>query len=167
MQKVIILLLAGAVAGCGATTDATRETTPISAAEDLRRYEAEFHPSEHDPDPAVKGADRTSRPPNARESQAGTPTTAAEQDLIQGFRVQIFATTNIDAAKSKKAEAESFFPSEWFYLQYDPPTYKIRGGNFLQRYEAERFVKQAIEKGYADSWTVPEKVFKNPLPPQR
>ena len=167
MRKTIILLLAGVVAGCGASTEATRETTSVSAAEDLRRYEAEFHPSEHDPDPAVKGADQTSRPPNSHDSQAGTPTTTAEPDLVQGFRVQIFATTNIDAAKAKKAEAESFFPSEWFYLQYDPPTYKTRAGNFLHRYEAERFVKQAVDKGYADSWTVPEKVLKSPLPPQR
>jgi hypothetical protein len=67
-----------------------------------------------------------------------------------------------------KADAETQFPEEWFYVVYDAPTYKVRAGNFLERYEADRFGKLLAEKGYRDAWVVPEKVYKDapPRPPQ-
>jgi hypothetical protein len=86
-------------------------------------------------------------------------------DQAPGYRVQLISTTSIDEAKARKLYAESLFPAEWFYLQYDPPTYKIRAGNFLIRFDADRFRSQAVERGFAGAWVVPEHVFKNPPPP--
>ena len=123
----------------------------------LGRWEADFRPSDHDTlaaAPARAGAPRNS----SGADTAGAQRAEAESELVPGFRVQIFSTTDIDEANQKKAEAEADFPSESFYIQYDPPTYKIRGGNFLERYEAERFARAAIEKGFAESWAVPEKI---------
>jgi hypothetical protein len=163
----VLLLAVLLLAGCGAGGDASREPSRTAGGDPLIRFESDFRPSDHDtlpaPPPHTVGALS-----QGKGEPAGTPNPAGgEDELVPGFRVQIFATTDIDAAKAKKLEAESDFPSEWFYLQYDPPTYKIRGGNFIQRYEAERFVRLAVEKGFANSWSVPEKVFRQPPPPPR
>ena len=166
MKSIAVLVIPAALlSACSPGRETTHET-PASAAQDpLGRYESDFRPADHDTLPApLSHADA----PLLRQNPDNPGNAAApEGELVQGFRVQIYSTTDIDAAKAKKLEAESYFPSEWFYLQYDPPTYKIRGGNFLQRYEAERFVRLAAEKGFGDSWAVPEKVFKQAPPPTR
>jgi hypothetical protein len=166
---LVVIAAAALLSSCTPSREGTREGTARGSQDPLGSYEADFRPSDHDTlaPPAVHAG-----PPPFRQNRDTTgggsfSTPDADGELVQGFRVQIFATTDIDQAKAKKSEAESDFPSEWFYLQYDPPTYKIRGGNFLQRYEAERFVRLAAEKGFTNSWAVPEKVFKQQPPPQR
>jgi len=166
-SSLIVLIPAFLLCTCAPGKESAHEVPGPGTQDPLGRYESDFRPSDHDtlaPSPSHTGA-----PSFEQKGEASGVAAAPEGDgeLVQGFRVQIYSTTDIDAAKSKKAEAESYFPSEWFYLQYDPPTYKIRGGNFLQRYEAERFVKLAAEKGFGGAWAVPEKVFSQPSPPQR
>lgn len=166
MKFIAVMLLGAFVAGCSSVPEAVRDRN-AEAAEELRRAEADFRPSDHDPDRApVSGNGLTVglRPDSA---QAGDSSASNDEEEVQGFRVQIFSTTSIDAAKARKAEAESYFPGEWFYMQYDPPAYKIRAGNFRQRFEADRFARLAAEQGFTDAWTVPEKVFKHPSPPSR
>ena len=162
MKKAITFLAAFLLAGCSGAREGTKEGEGAGTGQDLKTYEADFRPSDHDPAPGTKGSG-TADP--FRKDSAGTSTTTAaagDQDFVQGFRVQIYSTASIDAAKAKKGEAESLFPGESLYVQYDPPAYKIRVGNFHQRYEADRFVRLAIEKGFPDSWTVPERVLKHP-----
>ena len=161
----IVLIPAALLSACTPGRETTHES-PSSAPQDpMTRFEADFRPSDHDTLPASPSHAGAPLMRQDRDNPGNAATAEGEGELVQGFRVQIYSTTDIDAAKAKKLEAESYFPSEWFYLQYDPPTYKIRGGNFLQRYEAERFVRLAAEKGFADSWAVPEKVFKQAPPP--
>lgn len=83
-------------------------------------------------------------------------------DLVQGYRVQVYSTQDIDLARAKKEELELLIPEDWFYLEYDPPAYKIRGGNFLTRLDADRYVRILVEKGFANSWPVPARVYKSP-----
>ncbi len=84
--------------------------------------------------------------------------------VVQGFRVQLFSTPEIDEANKKKVQAEAAFPDEWFYVVYDQPTYKLRGGNFVNRAGADAFAKYLTGKGFPDAWIVPEKIVKNPRP---
>lgn len=162
-MKWTVMIAAVILTGCGTATDATKTKEPAPG-EALRKYESEFRPSDHDPVTASTAAKDTGSAPSdsMRVADEGVPV-----EYVPGFRVQIFASTSIDAAKQKKEEAETLFPNEWFYIQYDPPTYKIRAGNFQQRYEAERFARQANEHGFKESWAVPERVLKSPPPPQR
>jgi len=162
MKRFVVLFVAAALAGCGGGKEASREGASGSLQEDLRKYEADFRPSDHDSVGGPGGASSTPATSAADKPSAQETAASPESDLVPGFRVQIFASTDIDAAKAKKAEAEADFPSEYLYLQYDPPAYKLRAGNFLQRYEADRFARLAVEKGFTDSWVVPEKVFKQP-----
>ncbi len=76
--------------------------------------------------------------------------------------MQIFSSTDIDEANGVKAAAEEKFPLEWFYVVYEPPTYKVRAGDFQQRYDADRLARTLREGGYTDSWIVPDRVVKQP-----
>jgi hypothetical protein len=161
MRRSLSIVLVTALAiGCGSSREAG--TKPVSS-EELRRHESGFNPSDYNPPAGAvlesDGANReTTVELSTRDSSPGVP------ELLQGYRVQIFSATNIDEASRKKEEAEGLFPEEWFYLVYDPPTYKIRGGNFLTRFEADRFSRLLAEKGLRDSWIVPDRVYKSPPP---
>jgi hypothetical protein len=131
-----------------------------------RRFEARFTPSAEDRPATTQGKDPDSP---VRHSRRGDSTQHDPSPLpteeVSGFRIQVFSTTDIDEAGVKKGEAELLFPGEWVYLQYDQPSYKIRVGNFLRRYDAERFRTLAVEKGFGGAWIVPSRVLKNPPPP--
>jgi hypothetical protein len=168
-QRVILSLSSAClgailVAGCSTGERAGRQTEGSSPNTDIRKFEKDFTPSDYGPDAAAHRAKAPDTTGGSGEGGNGeTAPFAAE--MVLGFRVQVYSTSNIDDAKGKKEEAESSFPSEWFYLQYDPPAYKIRAGNFLTRIDAERFRGEAMDRGFRGAWIVPEKVFKQPPPP--
>jgi hypothetical protein len=164
MKTLAAFLAAAFIAGCSGV-DQTARDRGTEAADELHKYESEFRPSDHDPDRAAASGIGIPIGLRPDSSAAGDSSASSDEEEVQGFRVQIFSTTSIDAAKAKQAEAESYFPGVWFYMQYDPPTYKIRAGNFRQRFEADRFARLAADNGFTDAWTVPEKVFKHPAPP--
>jgi hypothetical protein len=152
--------------GCGAQKETTGDSTPDAAAS-LRALEADFDPSALDPPPGPQTT--TIRPDStpARDDRDMDATTVPTE-TVQGFRVQVFSTTSIDEANAKKSELEEAIPQERVYLEFDPPAYKIRAGNFLNRYDADRFVRFLADKGFPGAWTVPQRVLKNPppLPPR-
>jgi hypothetical protein len=152
--------------GCGGPKEATR-TPGTDAGATLRAHEADFNPSSLDPIPGATGKTRFPDSAAAANGQADTPS-PAPTETVQGFRVQVFSSANIDEANAKKAEFEEAIPQERVYLEYDPPTYKIRAGNFLNRYDADRFVRYLSDKGFTGAWAVPQRVLKNPppIPPQ-
>jgi hypothetical protein len=155
----------GLLAGCGSTREATPPAPPPVVL-DYRVHESDFVPSDHDPLPAAsQPAHDTVRTTTRVTRTAGDSTTTISMDLVQGFRVQVFSTLNIDLARAKKEELQLLMPEDWFYLEYDPPAYKIRGGNFTTRFDADRFARLLVEKGFVDSWSVPQRVYK--APPRR
>jgi hypothetical protein len=162
-----VLLGGGAMlAGCGGGGETARSDAAAAAAEELRAYEAEFRPSDHDQKPEeVFGALKPKAAPDDTTGAQAGPDIEPGPEVVQGYRVQILASPRMEEVRAKKAEAEATFPDEWFYLSYDPPTYKLRAGNFPTRFEADRFMKQLVERGFRDSWIVPERVFRD-LPPR-
>lgn len=154
------VLAALALAGCGSSRDATHRSEKDNA-DEARRYEADFRPSDFLPEPPTESLMIT-QPQPQDETRPTPPAGNATQELVSGFRVQMFSSNNIDDADNARLEAEDIFPGEWFYVVYDPPTYKVRGGNFPTRWEADRFAQQLRERGYRDAWIVPERIYKNP-----
>ena len=157
----VVALSALLLAGCGPSSEAMKEDDLPEYAEDLRKYEAEFQPSDYNPDVEAILEEVKKSTENDQEALVEIINTEPIE-FVSGFRVQIFASSNIDQANNAKLKAEALFPDQWFYIVYDAPTYKIRAGNFLQRYEADKFAKQLAEHGYHDAWIVPERVYKNP-----
>jgi hypothetical protein len=155
-------LLALALQGCGGGAPRGESTGDGTA--ELRRREAEFTPSEFDqpPETLLKDAG-TAREDSVHE--IATPSPEREPELTPGFRVQIYSSSDIDEANAMKTAAEAQFPTERFYLVYDPPIYKVRAGDFASRHEADRFARTLKDGGYNDAWIVPDRVSKI-LPPR-
>jgi hypothetical protein len=159
-----LALLCGLVlySGCSESGESLQDQKNAND-ERIRRLEEQFHPSDYDRPP--KATPLSIAPPESTVVDTSFPPVPLQTaDQVPGYRVQIITTTSIDEAKEKKSLAESLFPGEWFYLQYDQPTYKIRAGNFVSRFEAERFRGMIAERGFAGAWVVPERVLKQPPP---
>ena len=164
-QYSVVFLVGVFLAGCASSP--TRHTTSevdATEAEELRAYESEFRPSNHDGDISEyftkEAVDESAyvAPPDSQEVEI---TQITEPEFVQGFRVQLFSTTQFEELSEKKVEVERLFPDERFYVVYDPPVYKIRVGNFLTRFAADQFSKKLEQQGYKNSWIVPEKIEKD------
>ena len=163
MKRFLVLLCAAVFAGCGSSEKSGRTEVAPTGDEQLRTYEAGFRPSDYDTE--IRGLLNEGRTkPSPQINEGGQGVRPQPPELVPGFRVQVFSSSNIDQAKAKKEEIEPKFPEIPFYLVYDAPSYKIRGGNFLTRFDADRFLKDITAEGYSDAWVVPEKVFNNPSP---
>ncbi|MBP1691388.1 MAG: Sporulation related protein [Bacteroidetes bacterium] len=162
---IALFLAMGILGGCSAPKEAVKPAPTFDEA--LKEYEAGFTPSDYDPEPGKKGSRFGPDTTGTTDTTAVESSTAASMEMVPGFRVQLVATASIDEANARKAEAEGSFPGERIYIEYDPPTYKVRAGNFQNRIDADRFAKLASSRGFQDAWPVPERVFKNPSPPPR
>jgi hypothetical protein len=162
------LLLAGLLAGCSSSRQSTGDQAQ-GAEDPIRKAEASFRPSDHDPQLARTQTTAMHAGDTAHTEIPGGSVLPTSGEMVQGFRVQAFSTTNIDLARAKKTELEAMFPGEWFYMDYASPSYKIRAGNFVTKLDADRFARAMNDLGFVDAWPVPERVYKNigprPLPP--
>jgi hypothetical protein len=165
VRTMIVALALASLAGCSGTKEVEKPAAGVD--ETLRKYEAGFKPSDYDPEPKGKSIHLGLVSGDTPDSSATGPEVPSSLELVSGFRVQLVATTSIDEANAKKVEAEASFPGEWVYVEYDPPTYKVRAGNFQSRVDADRFAKLASSKGFQEAWAVPERVYKQPPPPPR
>ncbi|KAA3617807.1 MAG: SPOR domain-containing protein [Calditrichaeota bacterium] len=76
-----------------------------------------------------------------------------------GFRVQLVATKNIEAATLTESEAKDIFNSKYtVYLIFDAPLYKVRVGDAANRNAAEEIREMAKNYGYREAFIVPSKV---------
>ena len=79
---------------------------------------------------------------------------------IEGFRVEIFFSSAMDAleqAKNKKVEFLSEYPEYTVNIKYDAPNFKVRVGDFRTKNEALKLHKK-IEKSYPMAFIVPDKI---------
>ncbi len=162
MNKAFLLISTSLLLSCSSSKESEKTNVAEFTAE-LRKYEATFQPSDYNPDVKEFFKEEKERPSIEQDTEREEAVVEA-YELVPGFRVQLFSSQEIDEANTKLAEVQELFPDEWFYLVYDAPTYKIRVGNFLTRFEADGFVNQLSTRGYRDAWVVPEKVIKNPPP---
>jgi hypothetical protein len=161
MRGLFLGIAVVCIAGCGSTRETSTARTP-SKEDDVRTFESSFRPSDHDPKTESTAGPILSTPETSAVALPLEPAETAPLDMIQGYRVQVFSSTSIDEARAKKAEMELLVPAEWFYLEYESPSYKIRAGNFATRFEADRFARELSEQGHADCWAVPQRIYKQP-----
>jgi len=163
MNKIFLLISTALILSCSSSKESEKAKSMAEFTAELKKYEATFQPSDYNPDVKEFFKEEAERPSTEQKTEQEETIVEAEE-LVPGFRVQLFSSQEIDEANTTLAEVQELFPDERFYLVYDAPTYKIRAGNFVMRFEAERFVNQLSTRGYRDAWVVPEKVIKNPPP---
>lgn len=162
---IVYALAITLVLSCSSSRKTTREET---SKKEAAQYDESFDPVRLDDDhidfkeeskPAAhaKGTDRIDilREPAEKEDK-----------LVDGFRIQLFATKDIESATIAKKEAQFVFANDSLnvYVEFDSPYYKLRIGDFRDRDKAEQFREITREKGYSSSWIVKTKVWSNPSP---
>ena len=89
-----------------------------------------------------------------------------EENLVNqtmhGYRIQIYFGVNRQKASEIKLDFSSHYPECAAYLSYQQPNFKIRIGDFLNRYEAQKFL-QEIDGLFPSSFIVPDDVKLPPL----
>ena len=80
------------------------------------------------------------------------PQTGAVQTII-GYRVQIFATLKKQNAERVAKKARKVL-SKPVYIEYIPPFYKVRVGDFKNRQDAEEYKEYLRANGYPDAFVV-------------
>jgi len=79
---------------------------------------------------------------------------------IDGFRVEIFFSSELDAlaqAKSKKVEFLSMYPEYVVHIKYDTPNFRVRIGDYRTKNEALKLHKK-IEGSYPMAFIVPDNI---------
>ena len=125
-------------------------------------YEATLNPADFDED--VKVVRQThAEVDTTLPLTIPTDSTVVEEEIVQGFRIQIYTSPNIDDANTARVVAAKEFPSDSVYVVYDPPVYKVRIGDFTTRLEANRKLSDVISSQYPDAWVVADKIVHRKL----
>ena len=79
---------------------------------------------------------------------------------VDGFRVQIFATQDIESATLQKKEAEFEFATEGIgvYIEFDSPLYKVRIGDCETREAANQLRDRIKQRGLGNAFVVKSRV---------
>lgn len=153
-------LLALVMAAC-TTTSTVVETRVESVADTSKVVTREIQEEPIDPYtmyqpwkdvPRVKMA-RDLKDLTVQDWTSGDTSRTAKNGPVIGFRVQLFATKDYYEAVNKRDEASERFDAV-VHMDFDPPYYKIRVGDYTRRDEAEEARLGARELGYLDAWIV-------------
>jgi septal ring-binding cell division protein DamX len=123
----------------------------------LATFEASFRPSDYDED--VEAAEQRQPGAQATPEYADGDSVHVEEEVVQGFRIQIFASSRIDDANLAKQTALQLITTDSLYIVYDPPVYKVRVGDYLTRLEANRALSSIVQRGYPDAWIVTDRII--------
>jgi cell division protein FtsN len=83
---------------------------------------------------------------------AGSSTT-----VVRGFRVQLFAVAELARAESMAQDARQRLDLE-VHVVAEPPYYKVRAGDFVDREDAVRMKERATSLGFDGCWVVTDEV---------
>lgn len=91
-----------------------------------------------------------------------TDSARSSEEMVSGYRVQLFATRNEAEAREAKKKAILKF-EERVSLDFEAPYYKLRIGDCQDRKEAESLKDKAIRLGFRnpEPWVIKSKVYSN------
>lgn len=81
---------------------------------------------------------------------------------IHGYRIQIFFGGNRQKASEVKIDFNSRYPEISAYISYQQPNFKVRIGDFSNRFEAQKFLKE-INRFFPTCFIVSDEVKLPPL----
>jgi hypothetical protein len=92
---------------------------------------------------------------NQNDAQPVIAAAVADTSMVQvvGYQVQILQTEDADLARAAVRDAAIVLSTAVAYV-FDSPYFKVRAGNFVNRYDAEQLQELALFKGYASAWVV-------------
>ncbi|MBM4170104.1 MAG: SPOR domain-containing protein [Ignavibacteria bacterium] len=162
ISQLVILLTVFAI-GCGSAErptreDANRSERPVTPRTlPLAEVERTLQPSRYDEDPA-ETVKKQRTPSEPASSDVPDPSTRIEEEIRQGFRIQILSTSSINDANRERLAAAQKLPQDSVYIVFDPPVYKVRVGDFRTRLDANRMLPVCVSAGYEDAWVVSDRI---------
>jgi len=72
-------------------------------------------------------------------------TTRNSRRSAQGYRIQVISTNNRTKAMEAKTKIYQRFPELKAYLMYQSPFFKLKVGNFMEREEAESYLRDILQ----------------------
>ena len=163
MKQHGIIVLSLFAAACSPSKQAVvEEQMNKTGKAPLSYFEATLNPSDYDEE--IVHIQNVQVGENQREElNIPKDSVAVEEEILQGFRIQIFASASIDEANSTRASALQKFVVDSVYVVYDAPVYKVRVGDFPSRYDANQRLPRLIEKGFPDAWVVPDRIVQRKI----
>jgi hypothetical protein len=84
---------------------------------------------------------------------AAVDTPRLQSGAADRFRIQVFASSQVEAAQQEKKKLESKTKLSVF-MSIESPLYKLYVGDFPSREEADSQLAEIRKKGYSDAWVV-------------
>ncbi len=153
-MRNLILIIPFLILSCASQKDASK----IESGHDnpFSEFEKSFNPSDYDEEIKIEE--------KKKENIEIKPKEKINQEILNGFRIQITMTKEITEANTIKNDLIALFPEQNVYVIFEAPYYKVRLGDFLDRESANNFLPNLIDKGFKSAWVVPDKVVKNIYP---
>jgi sporulation related protein len=157
MKYLLMVIALLYLIGCTTSKSVTKQDSHSDA-----KYDESFDPmSLDDNDIEFPSAIR-----NKDANNTNTTTNNIIQDVqkeVNGFRIQIIATQDLEKATLLEEQAKSQFSVNGHktYLVFEAPLYKIRLGDFTTRNQADELKIQALKYGYREAFIVRTKVILN------
>lgn len=129
----------------------------------LSEYEQTLNPIEFDREIEVVQKTRHDDQKQQNPLEIPKDSMVVQEEVVQGFRIQIFSSSNVDETTLMKNLALEKFVGDSIYVVYDAPVYKVRVGDFVNRYEANQRLPEFVDKGYRDAWIVPDRIVQRKL----
>lgn len=80
----------------------------------------------------------------------------------RGFRLQIFSASTRQAAEDARNRAKQLLRRDDIYIDFEPPYFKVRVGNFNTRKDAEKLSETAKKQGYETPFVVESQIQNTP-----
>ena len=133
---------------------------PVVQEEDTTAPKAEIEvveeaPPAAEPQEAEPITEAPAMPPAAEEELQPAPP-APPISAVYGFRIQVFAGSYINALKVKETLEKTL--TQPVYVEYLPPYYKVRIGDFLTRDQAKVLLPKIKALGYTDAFIVESEI---------
>lgn len=156
-MRILILLAALTIfAACSST-----KQVAAPKSDGALKYDESFDPNSlNDDDIVIAKLENKMLEEKNRSNELQLSESEIKFREASGFRVQLIATKNIEAATLTEQEARDIFDTmkHTIYLVFEAPLYKVRVGDFLTRNDAEEIKDTAKDYGYHEAFIVPSKV---------
>jgi hypothetical protein len=163
-----LFLLTAIAAGCISSKpfqaeEKQKHEQPKEKKLQLSEYEATLNPMEFDREIEVVQKAQSEEQKQQIPLDIPKDSLVVQEEVGQGFRIQIFSSSNVDETTLMKNLALEKLVGDSIYVVYDAPVYKVRVGDFVNRYEANQRLPEFVEKGYRDAWIVPDRIVQRKL----
>ena len=85
--------------------------------------------------------------------------TIAKERHFNGYRIQIYQGSVRKEATEAKTRFLNLFPEVNTYINYSPPNFKIRVGDYRYKFEAISLKKEMEKNGMENFMVVPDKII--------